>query len=286
MKISDLRLFRGGCFHCFIPKQFLEILESDIHTVFLKNSFDLKSLDYTKKKYIDSLDYKDKTDEGFDLLLKITNYIDDEVNTLNSELRSIIFKTENVRSIAVDTTLTRLIESYESSIFLINNLFYFESFSIIRLIFEQLVYCINICDISDEEYDTLSKNRIKNELSSTNIYKIKKLFPDLSLGTFYQYLSSATHVGIGEAGKFIEFNKELGRVVIVSRTVRMALDAAFHLLRVLDIHQIVFEYSLKEHLPNNLKNRSVDSKSLKIMNDRKIRIEGLKFNEEFKLLKN
>lgn len=66
----------------------------------------------------------------------------------------------------------------------------------------------------------------------------------------------------------------------------MALDAAFHLLRVLDIHQIVFEYSLKEHLPNNLKNRSVDSKSLKIMNDRKIRIEGLKFNEEFKLLKN
>lgn len=285
MKISDLRFFSGGHFHCFLPKRFLKILEDDIHTVFLKNSSGLKSLDYTKKKYINNISYENEISKDFELLLKITEYIENEIKTLDTDLRSINFIEESVRSVAVDTTLTRLSESYESVIFLINNIFYFESFAIIRLIFEQLVYCINICDISDEEYDSLSKNRLKNELSSTNINKIKKLFPNLNLGTFYKYLSSATHVGIREAGKFIEYNQEIERVVIVSRTVRMALDASFHLLRVLDIHQIVFEYSLKEHLPTNLKNRSINSENFKIIENRKTRSQALKFNEEFKSLK-
>lgn len=286
MKISDLRFFRRGYFHCFLPKKFLKILEDDIHAVFLKNSFGLKSLDYTKKKYINNVNYEDKVSEDFKLLLKITEYIENEIKNLDTDLRIINFNKESVRSIAVDTTLTRLSESYESVIFLINNIFYFESFAIIRLIFEQLVYCINICDISDEEYGSLSKNRKKNELNSTNINKIKKLFPDLNLGALYRYLSSATHIGIREVGKFIKYDQEIERVVIVSRTVRMALDASFHLLRVLDIHQIVFEYSLKEHLPTNLKNRSINSEDFKIIENRKIRTQTLKFIKQFKSLKN
>ena len=284
MKISDLRFFGSGLFHCFIPKQFLPQLKDDISAVFLKNSLNLKSLYYTRKKYVDNRVYKVEHDESHELLFRITRYIEQEITILDSELRSIDFHEEHVRSIAVDSTLTRLAESYEAAIFLINNIFYFESFSIIRLIFEQLVFCINICDMSDEEYSSMSKNKLKKQLSSTNIHKIKKLFPEQNLGSFYKYLSGATHVGVGQAAKFVTYDYELNRVT-VSRTVRMAIDAAFHLLKVLDIHRLTFEYSLKEYLPLHLKNKSIDSDTFKALTNRKIKSQAIKFNEEFKLLK-
>lgn len=199
-------------------------------------------------------------------------------------MKSITISEANFSAFTINTALLRLPESYDSAIFLINNTFYFESFAIIRLIFEQLVYTINICDLSDEEFDKLSSSRRKSDLSSTNINKIKKLLPELKLGTFYRDLSSATHVGLEQAGKFIQYNEEFDKVMIVSRTPQMAIEAAFYLLRIIDIHQIIFEYSLRAYLPSYLKNRSINSKDFSVIKNRKTRIQALKFEEEFKLL--
>lgn len=55
MKISDLRFFSSGHFYCLLPKKFLKILDKDLRTIFLKNSLNLNSLDYTQKNYVDKL---------------------------------------------------------------------------------------------------------------------------------------------------------------------------------------------------------------------------------------
>lgn len=177
---------------------------------------------------------------------QITTEIQFQLDAIYAKHKKINYSEDNIRTFGVHTSLSRLKHSYEVCIFLINLGFYFEANTIIRLIFEQLVFCTNIADVTNEEYAKLKPGDLS--LSSTKIGKLENIVSDIEIGKFYGDLSNRAHININEVGKYLEYDDEIKQVMIVERSQNLTLVSAILLLTVSYIHQIVLEYSFKEFI--------------------------------------
>jgi hypothetical protein len=260
-KLNELKTVTFGPYYALVPEKYNEGLINEIKSVFAKNHMRLKSIDYTKKNYIDSIPRElieqtklehEKQHPAQQLLKDIIDTVDNTVRNLDFRLNETVFHKQTIGSLAVDTTFTRLPNSYECAGFLIKNHFFFESVSIVRMIFEQLVYCINTFDLTDEKFNNLSKNESKKILSPTNISRLRLTLTDIKVDKLYSYLSEITHIDYKQLGRYISFDQKEGKVVIIAKNIHQSIESAILLLRVIDIHCLVFEYTLKNHLSTKL----------------------------------
>lgn len=153
------------------------------------------------------------------------------------------------------------------------------------MIFEQLAYCINISDVSDNEFIKFSKNKIKYELSSTNINKLRRLITDTEIGKMYSYLSELTHIDYKHMNKYISYDNDIKSVMITLKNINQSIESALLLLHVVDIHSIVLEYSLKKYIKNGFKYIINNEPEIRINKNRPMKININKFNQEFSKIK-
>jgi hypothetical protein len=259
-------------YYCYVPEDYDQKLRDEIISVLAKRHMGLSSVDYVKSKYIDKIPLE-KRNENF---VHPKNILQNEIYEVSwkliddvyKRLDYINFEVETVRSLAVETTIRRLANTFESASFLIKNRFFFESISLIRVIFEQLAYCANIYQYTDEEYEKLTQKGSKNFLRSTNIIELKKILADVKLGKLYSHLSSLTHIDIHFLEKYISYDKEIGATMVMLRSLDQAIEANLLFLQVVDLFTIVFEHTLQEHLKSNYKYHTIIDGKLTIDKDR------------------
>jgi hypothetical protein len=290
-RISNLTLIGYSNFYAFVPDEYSQEIKDELVSVFAKRVLDLKSIDYTYKKFINTIPNEIKAGNNTDpekILLKEINctaltFIEEVFDRLNS----IKIDEHSVSSIAVVTTLNRLVNSYESAFFLINNHLYFESVAILRIIFEQLAFCMSICDMTDEEYDALSKSIRKQKLSPTNIQKIKQIFNgDTEIGPLYSYLSEINHIDFKKIPTFLSFDKQDESVNMTLRSIHQSIEVAINLLGIIDIHSVILEYSLRKHIKGKYKYIENNGDKFHIRRGRPIRIILSEYHQKhMKLMK-
>lgn len=243
-RIHNLKTIAFNQYFAFVPENYDIEIQKDIRSCFAKNFIGLSSVEYTKKKY-----GSDKIPENGPSQILLENFTNDIWNILkkiNDRLDSLIIKNKSNITLGIVTNLMRLVNSYESSIFLIKNQFFFESISITRMIFEQLSYCYNLSLLDNDDFSINSKKNIRKKLKSTNINNLKKLFPNAELGSFYSYLSEVAHLDYNQVSEYIELEEDTQNYNVVYKSVTQSFQASFVLLKALDFHCMLFEYMMVE----------------------------------------
>lgn len=243
-RIHNLKTIAFNQYFAFIPENYDIEIQKDIRSCFAKNFIGLSSVEYTKKKY-----GSDKIPENGPSQVLLENFTNDIWNLfekINYRLDNLIIKNKTNITLGITSNLMRLVNSYESSIFLIKNQFFFESISITRMIFEQLNYCYNLSLLDNNDFSKNSKNNIRKKLKSTNINNLKKLFPNAELGSFYSYLSEVAHLDYNQVSEYIELEDDTQNYNVVYKSVSQSFQAGFVLLRALDFHCMLFEYMMVE----------------------------------------
>lgn len=242
IKLNKLKIFSTHQGEILLPKTFDTETQQRISAAVL-SVFTDSSIDQTLKKHIKSISpSKEIENSTQDLLNEVQSLLD----TIYKKHLSINYKEEHIRVFGVHMSLQRLKYSYEVCNFLIYMGYYFEANTIIRLIFEQLNYCVNLADITDEDFKKLKPS--SPFLSPTKIRKLDTLMTDLDIGFLYGDLSNKAHMNITEASKYIKWNKEIKQVMIVERSQHLTLISANLLLIMCYIHENVLEYSFKDYL--------------------------------------
>lgn len=240
--IHNLEQYSYRNLFCYIPEDSHENLKLDIRTVLAKNFMGYSSLDYVKKKIHKNQLIKDNDNPYVTLLNEILDTVWKVKTKFKVNLDSLKLKNETVISLGLTSTFIRLENSYESIFFLIKNLFYFESISINRLIFEQLNYCFNLAQFTQEEFEELSMKQEKKMLSPTNIVELKKFLPHSQIGKHYSDLSEIAHIDKRRIGEYLSFSEKIDEHVITMRSVTQSVISAIYLLKNIEIHGIVFEF--------------------------------------------
>lgn len=250
--LSELVIITNEFYTILIPESFSKELKDKITASIVSSFFGIKSVDYTLKNYVQKEDENDATTESEISKLndKIIGELKIRIHKIFEKHKTIEFYEESVSSLASDTSLTRTENSYQIVLFLIRLGYYFEANTIIRQIFEQFSYVINICDLSDEEYREIrkSKRRTEKELSVTNINKLKNLIIDIKIGRFYSRLSKMAHIDIKEVQKIVEYDHDIERVMVINRSRSLTLISAQMVYILCYIHEIVLEYAFKKYL--------------------------------------
>lgn len=231
---------------CYLPSDSDTNLKMDIAASFIKNFNRYSSVDYVRNKYVNKKVFEKSKNPYSVLLNNINTTVWETICHINDRQSNLSLKEENVITLGLTSSFMRLSNSFESSLFLITNQFYFESMAINRMIFEQINYCFNLSQLSPEEFDALSQNQINKLLSSTNITKLKEYFKISELGNFYSTLSTNAHIGLKSANEFIKYNEEIGESVITLKSITQSVKSAIYLLYITDLYGLVFEYCLNE----------------------------------------
>lgn len=168
MKLNEFKILSTFLGDILVPKYFDYETNYKINAAIGSILFD-QSIDGFLKEF--PIQKEVKTEESS--TEQITNEIQLQIEAIYNKHEKIKYSEENIRTFGVHTSLLRLKNSYEICIFLINLGYYFEANTIIRLIFEQLVYCINLSDVTDEEFVRLKPRDL--QLSSTNVKKLQIL---------------------------------------------------------------------------------------------------------------
>ena len=240
--IHNLEKYSYRNLFCYIPEDSHENFKLDIRTVLAKNFMGYSSLDYVKKKIDKNQLIKDNDNPYVPLLNEILDTVWKVKTKFKKNLDSLKLKNETVISLGLTSTFIRLENSYESIFFLIKNLFYFESISINRLIFEQLNYCFNLAQLTPKEFVELSMKQEKKMLSPTNIVELKKYLPHSQIGKYYSDLSEIAHIDKRRIGEYLSFSEKIDEHVITMRSVTQSVISAIYLLKNIEIHGVVFEF--------------------------------------------
>ncbi|PXY02314.1 hypothetical protein DF185_06610 [Marinifilum breve] len=285
-KLGNLSNIGFGPYFALIPDEYDEELKKRIASAMASKHLRLKSMDYTKSKYIDCLNLDNGTDDNpfSNLFTRIDAEIKCALHELYEYFDSINFVGETISSLAVETTLHRLRNSYECSLLLMGQMFYFETIALIRQIFEQLAYCMNICDMTNDEFTNLSESGRKHKLRTTNIHNLKEFLTDRNIGALYSYLSQISHIDAKQIGKFISYDEQIKKVVVQMKSPIQVAESALLLLGIIDIHTVVLEYSLRIHLKSKYKYITKENGQYYISQNRKVKNLYTKYRLEFDAL--
>jgi len=182
-----------------LPNEYRQKIVAALTTAHLGN----KSIDRTYKKIKPDLDKIFPTDKFPNEKLTEENKLTREIfDFLRDEHRRMYSVFGNIDSTKLPLgkhicylALTRLSESYRACLMLIRMGFYFESYSIIRMIFEQL--CWTLANYTLNDYDGLDK--LIQPTKSITYAKTKFKF----IGTFYNNLSHFAHISNNALGNYI-----------------------------------------------------------------------------------
>lgn len=287
-KIHNLSQIKVGPYIALVPYEYDDDLQDDIRAVFLKRHYRLSSTDYTRKHYVnkfkDSNVPENSIFEYQKLFDQVLDYSHKQISNIYDIFYEIDLKEDLIKLVAIESALIRLSNSYESAFFLIRNQLFFESMAIIRMIFEQLNYCINICDMSNDEFILMSKKKTKISLDSTNINKLKKLVPELKIGTNYSYLSEITHIDLKHVNNFIRLDPDDNSYYLSFKNYKTTFTSALYLLWVIDLHSFVFEYSLRDQIKRGFRYIREINAFYKIRSDREIVKSLFDFSNRFENL--
>lgn len=240
--IHNLERYTCRNLYCYLPENASSSLKCDIKVALAKNFMRYKSLDHVKKRMNDYITPDAVNNNYQELLREIENTIWRVKNQFKDKLDKLTLKDQNVITLGLTSTFMRLENSYESILFLINNQFFFESITINRLIFEQLNYCFNLAQFTPKEFENLTQNQIKKDLSVTNIKRLKNFLPNSGIGKFYSDLSELAHIDVKRINEYLEFSDDVKDNVITMKSIHQSIISAIFLLKNIEIHGVVFEY--------------------------------------------
>jgi hypothetical protein len=251
LDLSKLKLFSTSNFSFLIPEHFDEDMKLRIDASIKSKILGVKSIDNIFK-YLLNKNEKLENENEIILTDKVISLIKKRLNKIYKKHETIQINDQEIKIIAIHTALLRLRTSYEVCLFLIKLGYYFEANTIIRQIFEQFAFCINISDITNKAYDEIweTKSKKKKEFESTNISKFKNLITDLKIGVIYSDLSKKAHIDIEEAFKYLDFDNENGHAIIIKRSRNLTKTSAYLLYIMCYLHETVLEYSFKEYIKN------------------------------------
>ena len=244
--LSDLIPIEAGGFEIMIPKHFDSNLRNKIKASIISGILEYKSIDYVLNKVLPEDTKKQNTDFA-DVTADIVDKIKNVLKIIEEKHEDINYKEERTVIFGLHMALKRLKISYESCIMLINLGCFIEADCIIRLIFEQLNYCINICELSDEEFQKKMESNDKI-LNPTTIHKLKNIIKHIDIGRLYGTLSKKAHLDISQVGNFIKYDNNIGNHLVTLRSRDESSISALLLLIVCYIHEVVLEYSFKEYI--------------------------------------
>ncbi len=187
-----------------LPNEYRQKIVAALTTAHLGN----KSIDRTYKKLkpdLDKLFPADKlpneklTDEN-KLVRDIFNFLRNEHKMMYSIFGKIDSSELPFGKHICYLALTRLSESYRACLMLIRMGFYFESYSIIRMIFEQLCWCLANYTLTDDgDFEKLIQ-------PTKSIMYAKAKFT--YIGNFYNKLSDFAHISNNALGNYISLGEE------------------------------------------------------------------------------
>jgi hypothetical protein len=289
INIHNLEPIEFGGYYALISEDYDEKLKDDIKIAIAMYYTGLKSFNYAKQKYFNanSKSISKKDNNPYKILLnRLTNSAWKIISDINNSLNSIELKEESDITLGLVSTFGRLINSYETSIFLIKTNYYFESISINRLIFEQLNYCFNLIHLSKNDFKSNNSKILRQKLSPTDINKLKKFIPDSQIGQFYSYLSEVTHIDFRQIGKYLSYSDTVDGYTITMKSIEQSIESALILMKLVDIHAIVFEYTFKDFADFKFSNIVKKENRYLPKPERQTKKLLIKYNEAFlKLLK-
>ncbi len=284
--IHDLEPISYGRYFVLTPEHYDQELKDDLIIALAKYNLGLKSFDYTKRKYFDSSTTNNNTctsETSFKTLLhKVTQTTWNLITDVYDAFNRVQIKEETAISLGLTACFNRLINSYESSLFLLKNQYYFESYSINRLIFEQINYCFNLIHLKHDDFSNHSKKQLRVRLNPTDINKLKNFLPGSEIGRFYSYLSEVTQIDYKQIGRYLSYRESINDHVVTMKSVIQSIDSALTLLKIVDIHSIVFEYAFKGLCDIDFKYLLVNDSGYSFNPERQSKKLSFQYHEEFK----
>lgn len=154
----------------------------------------------------------------------------------------------------------KLYSNFQALRMLINFGFYYETFSLIRQMLEQIAFAFEVFHKkSFDDYESPTKC----------ISSLKKFYP--YAGTFYGELSSKTHIDKSQFINHYTVNeKKEGNIIL--RSLEFSADTAFDSSIILDTYVCVFEFiffeSLKEHKSLTLNKKIRKNRPTKVFHNK------------------
>ncbi|PVW15309.1 hypothetical protein [Marixanthomonas spongiae] len=246
ISIHNLKTISFNSFFALVPEHYDEEIHSDIKASLAKYFLGYHSVDYTKNKFQNTS--VNSTDPLNSLLKEITDNVWSFSEELFDKLSKIKLTHRNDITLGITANFHRLQNSYECSVFLIKNKYFFESMSINRMIFEQINYCYNLYDLGQEEFDKANAKILSKKLKSTNINKLKKALPNSQLGSFYSYLSEIAHIDFKQLNNYLHFDKDEDEdeYIVTYKSIFQSIESALVLLKIIDLQSIILEYTLSK----------------------------------------
>ncbi|WP_299229151.1 hypothetical protein [uncultured Psychroserpens sp.] len=247
--ISDFKVLDAGFDMLLIPKNYSKIHRKYLKASLLTVSMGNTSVDHILKKYSEEFDnsFIEESNSTEKLIDEILTYSKLHVNELNNRLKKLDLSNGGIKIIASHAIFLRLNASFKAVNYLIKFGVYFESFSILRLIFEQLAFSYSI-SISDGDPDNFKS-------PTKAISDLKKYLK--YAGKLYGVLSKATHIDRSTINEYLKIKEDMNHVVLNSTD--YSLKACNHLLLIIDALECIFEFVFFDYMQDikylNLENK-------------------------------
>jgi hypothetical protein len=239
LDLSDFKIVWVDNIPFFVPKDMNVLEEKYLVASQMTLMFNQKSVDNVLKNYLSEFETSisdiKKTQE--EIVIEQTLDLSKQVySELDKKLSKINFGEGTISTIACHALFFRLASTFKSIHYCINFYYYFEGFSLIRLVLEQLAYAYTASQVASGKFKTF--------LSPTkSVGILKNLLPNA--GRLYNALSKKAHIDKSEIHNYIKIEKEQHFVVL--HDVKYALEASAYLLLLLDFMNCTFEFCFKNY---------------------------------------
>lgn len=202
-------------------------------------TLDLKSVDYTIRRYGRSLTTRAKADRVHDFTDRILKIADKDLDLAFSQRAKLSGLPNRVGLVASGAAIIRLQSSFLTASFLIRTGHNFEAAAVMKLILEQLAWAYVVHEWSDES--------VFSCLPSKCISKLKELMP--WVGEFYGVLNEESHIKPNLMGRFLHETEKGGKVSVRSHD--FSPLAGFMYLCLADAYCVVLEVVYSQYLPGS-----------------------------------
>jgi len=199
-------------------------------------TLDCKSIDYVYRNYIRESYHKPIIDNKSQTLRDIFSYSKREIRKINNRLHNETNSIDQLGMIVAKGALIRLKNSFEASLFMIRQQYYYEAMSIFKLITEQLAWSFEIYKLNED--------KIMKTKPSYSINKLKDVIPNI--GIYYGMLNEYAHIAAKVTPNHIKIGNDESKIILGNPN--DTFYAAITLLEVLDFYGIVFEFIFQDYL--------------------------------------
>lgn len=212
-----------------VPYDAPETLKKNVLAALRAYGLGINSIDYVKRKYGDSWIFPspETAKESFYSLLTTIRF---EAESISSIFANGVIRPKHVGLLAAEGALLRLWGSFHSVILLISQKYAFESFSILRMIFEQIAWSFYV-------YEMLGEEKIVNTKSHKTIAKLKELIPNS--GRLYGLLSTQAHLDPIIHNQYLKYDDK--RYFVIYSSPELINIALYLLLYLVDTYRIISE---------------------------------------------